>query len=71
MKIRKAVKKALEVNGFMCRESWEFYGMSIKPCKNTLAFVPANKEKPPVPGWQPSPEDLTAKDWYVVTGLRL
>ena len=71
MTIRKALKKALKTNGFICRESWEFRGTAIKPTEMGLAVIPANKEKPPVPGWQPSPEDLTAKDWYVVTGLRL
>ena len=67
MNIQKAVKKAMQIDGFITREPLRGC-VQIKPGKYLPdCCVCYAKGQAPRPRWQPMAEDLMADDWQVTT----
>ena len=68
MLISEAIKVAAECSGVIRREKWDENGgcSSITPDNPTCWLNVEREGYPPVPGWEPGADDLTADDWYVV-----
>lgn len=82
MNIQKAVRKAMKIDGYIARKSWRHGDARILAKKKecTCYLVVADREDNKridserlwrsYPSWNPSPDDLTANDWYVVRNLK-
>lgn len=79
MKIQKAVKKALEVDGFIARKS--IYKESgtcktvIKPTNSydtcIIMTIEKGREIKSSRNWNPTVDDLSANDWKVIKAFNL
>lgn len=71
MNIHKAVKKAMEIDGFIACQRWPL--LAIKPtdtsdcCK--MYGTGALETKSPKCRWQPHAEDLCADDWEAIKSI--
>lgn len=69
MNITEAAKKALETNGFICRQD-ECKFIRIKPTTSPdCCVVYSNGGERSAVRWNPDAIDLTANDWQVVNNL--
>lgn len=74
MNIQKAVRKAMEINGYIAREEYDnekaFHRTRIKPTNSYATcvlhtFDLTGKEISRCKNWNPTAEDLLANDWDV------
>ena len=79
MKIQKAVKKALEVDGFIARKSIYkesgTYKTVIKPTNSydtcIIMIIEKGREIKSSRNWNPTVDDLSANDWEVIKAFNL
>lgn len=69
MNIYKVVKKANKRKCFITRKKYIrtiFECVKIKPTNSTGCCIVFKNNKPSASRWNPSAEDLAAKDWIIV-----
>ena len=69
MNIYKAVKKANKRKCFITRKKYirtVLAGVKIKPTDSAECCIVFKNNKPSASRWNPSAEDLAAKDWIIV-----
>ena len=69
MNIYKAVKKARKRKRFIARKKYRrtvLAGVKIKPTDSAECCIVFKNNKPSASRWNPSAEDLAAKDWIIV-----
>ena len=65
MFIHEAVKKAMDINGYITRTGWP-WEVRLRPTDDIGGILVLSKNyESPRPRWQPQAEDLMAKDWIV------